>query len=61
LFGQDAGNFAVAATAMGVIVAGWPLRQNGWVEIRNYWPHFPNSVLRLVSIYAGNKDKGQRP
>jgi hypothetical protein len=47
--------------ALGVILAGWPLRQDGWVEIRNYWSRFPNSVLRLFSIYAGNKDKGQRP
>ena len=47
--------------AMGVIVAGWPLRWGGRGEIWNYWPRFPNSVLRLVSICAGNKDKGQRP
>jgi hypothetical protein len=42
---------------MGVIAAGWPLRQGGWVGIRYDSSHFPNLVLRRVSICAGKKDR----
>ena len=33
-----------SAMAMGVIVAGWPLRWGGRVGVGNHSPHFPNSV-----------------
>jgi hypothetical protein len=46
----------VVATAIDEIAADWPLRWGGRGGLRNHFSHFPNLVLRRVSICAGKKN-----
>ena len=48
----------LSATAMGVIVAGWPLRQGGRVGNRNHFPHFPNAVWRAFQFAPVKEIRG---